>query len=355
MAGPSPSRTEAPAPEDPAGPTFELFRERFREAAEAAGGAEDRFIEIAGVSVRLSFAGPELLEVYWSSFEPPLRAAGPGGAEVTVEIFDSASTGAAAPRLAWRHEDPEPDHVARYDGPEVGALQEFGCPALTIARPESGVAVHHVPSAQSVSWIERGSAFRFAMASLLGPRGRHLVHGAAVGEGGAGVLLAGPSGAGKSTLSVACLQAGLQWAGDDYVVLEPGEPPVAHALHVTAKLSPASVDALGVGELVVGEASPPDEKAVLLMPGIDPLVVTGLAIGAVLIPRIGPAPGLSEASAAQSFAALAPTTMFQQTSRSRASMAAIGALTKQVPARFIDLGPDHAENAATVREALLEF
>src|SRR5205807_9852223 len=79
---------------------------------------------------------------------------------------------------------------------------------------------------------------------VLASPGRHLVHAGAVGSEGQGVLLAGSGGAGKSTTAVACVEAGMSYVGDDYVLLSTGEPPAAHAIYGTAKLDRRSLATL---------------------------------------------------------------------------------------------------------------
>ncbi len=49
--------------------------------------------------------------------------------------------------------------------------------------------------------------------------GMIMFHSAAIGVNGVGALIAGQSGAGKSTLSTACMLAGMDVVGDDYIIL----------------------------------------------------------------------------------------------------------------------------------------
>lgn len=63
------------------------------------------------------------------------------------------------------------------------------------------------------------SLFRWAIQN-----GMMLLHAAAVGVDGTGVLLGGYGGKGKSTLSVACLRSGLQFVSDDYTLLRKVAP-----------------------------------------------------------------------------------------------------------------------------------
>ena len=345
--------SQAAAPDrtgrDPANETFDRFRECFDRAA--AAGIVERCFRVGSVPIRLRFAGEAIVPLYWPAFAPfeaPCRAEEP----LEVLIWDSASTGVPAPALDWRLEEPGLDHVARYDGPEVVALQDWGRPALTLARPAEGLAIQHLPAPASVNWLDRASALRFALFALLRPRGLFLIHAAAVGRAGRAALLAGPSGAGKSTLSVACLLAGMDWAGDDYVALEMNRVPRVHAHHATAKMDAAGVERVGAEQLVAGGGEPPDFKLVLDASRAGAIAPT-LQVAAVLVPRRHPgAAAFGPASASQAYAALAPTTMFQPSSRDRETAAALAALVQRVPSRSLLLGEEPAENVRAVAEAL---
>ncbi|MDO4492778.1 MAG: hypothetical protein Q4C53_02705 [Clostridia bacterium] len=84
-----------------------------------------------------------------------------------------------------------------------------------------------------------------------------LLHGAAVGAGGKGVLLSGKGGAGKSTLAVACLLSGLDFVSDDYffVKTENGVP-VSLPLWRNIGLNPDSEARLHPPELPVVRTYP---------------------------------------------------------------------------------------------------
>ena len=59
----------------------------------------------------------------------------------------------------------------------------------------------------------------------------HLVHAAAVGWGGEGVLVVGRGGRGKSTFAVTCLTEGLDFVSDDYTLLSASGPLEAMPLY----------------------------------------------------------------------------------------------------------------------------
>lgn len=82
----------------------------------------------------------------------------------------------------------------------------------------------------------------WAVSSLVcqwaGTEGLLPVHGAAVGTGGKGVLLAAKGGGGKSTLAVSCLLAGMELVSDDFLLLNTQGPVSAMPLFSMIKINP---------------------------------------------------------------------------------------------------------------------
>jgi hypothetical protein len=79
----------------------------------------------------------------------------------------------------------------------------------------------HVADDEDLDNVE--SLVAIALAWLLAPRRRFLVHGAAVARDGVGYLVLGESRAGKSTLAAGALEAGWAVLSDDLAVLAPGD------------------------------------------------------------------------------------------------------------------------------------
>lgn len=86
-----------------------------------------------------------------------------------------------------------------------------------------------LPSLQNTLYL----MFRWAWQSDM-----MLIHGAAVGTGGKGILLGGSGGAGKSTLAVSCLLRGMDFSGDDYILLSRKGPAAAMPFFHTVRLCP---------------------------------------------------------------------------------------------------------------------
>jgi hypothetical protein len=337
------------------------LRERADAAAAASGGWVERDLDLAGLAVRLRFAGPALVGVLVPPFEH-LASEAPRPPALCIDTFDSCSTGVAPPVLPWQAPPvlPGTNPIARFQSESACVLAGGATETLTAAAPAAGEAVFCLPDARSVPPSERAAPLRDALQVLMGARERWMTHAGAVGHGRRGVLLAGRSGSGKSTLALACALAGMDFVSDDYVLLELGAPLRAHAMQSTAKLTPTSAALLGLGTERIGpEGFEPSlegpNKALLDVRDLAPgRVRRGLDVGAVIAPVLtdAPRPELVPVGAARGLQALAPSTVLQMPARSAPLLAALGELVRRVPSFELRLSTDQAANAAVVAEAV---
>ena len=348
---------------DLAGEFFEQLRRRFESAVEAAGGASERDLEIAGLRVRLRFAGEAVEGALLAPFEH-LIAAEPGEAGLSISIFDTASSGVDPPPALWEPlaAAPGTNPVTRLRSEDASVLAAAGTGALTAARPRDGEAVFHLPDAARIAPSERAAPLRDALQLPMAARDRWMTHAGAVGRDGHGVLLVGRGGSGKSTLALSCALAGMEIVADDYVLHEPGPPTRAHAMQSTAKLTEDSAGRLGVAAAAIDPAGfePTLEgpaKALVEIRDLAPgCLVRQLEIGAVIAPRLaGARPVLREISAAEGLRAVAPSTIVQAGFGGGESLAALAGLVRQVPSYALDLSPDPAANAAAVDRLVSEL
>ncbi len=170
-----------------------------------------------------------------------------GDPDLTISLFDTASSGIEPPPPLWEPivAAPGTNPVARLRSERACVLAAAGSRGLTAALPAEGVAVFHLPDAAAIPASERAAPIREALQLLMAARGRLMTHAGAVGRDGRGVLLVGRGGSGKSTLALSCALAGMEIVGDDYVLLEP-DSLTAHAMQSTAKLTEDSAARLGI-------------------------------------------------------------------------------------------------------------
>ena len=170
-----------------------------------------------------------------------------GDPDLTISLFDTASTGIEPPAPLWEPivAAPGTNPVARLRSERACVLAAVGSRGLTAALPAEGVAVFHLPDAAAIPASERAAPIREALQLLMAARGRLMTHAGAVGRDGRGALLVGRGGSGKSTLALSCALAGMEIVADDYVLLEP-DSLTAHAMQSTAKLTEDSAVRLGI-------------------------------------------------------------------------------------------------------------
>jgi len=329
---------------------------RCHTAAILGAGEVDQTIDIAGLAVRLRLAGPALAACLLPAFGHRPRADG-ADENPCIGAWDTESTGVGRPEDPWSEAASEPAAEVRVRGGEVfWASFRATSRAATVVDTASRRGLFHVPDPRLLQWHERGAPLRGALHWLLmGPR-RRLVHAGAVSRAGRGALIVGSSGSGKSTLALACLRSGLEYLGDDYVVLAGSEGFAVHSLYATAKASPPSLAMLeGFDDDVWIGPDNPDSKAVLDL-GVRHLdrFRERADVSAILIPRVirGRAPRVREASASAGLRALAPSTLLQHRGRDAEAIAMIAALARSVPSYTIEVGEDLEAAAGAVAELL---
>ena len=348
---------------------FEQLRDRFEDASASSGSLD---VEMAGLPLRLHYAGEALRANLLAPFEH-LAAGFAGDPVLAISAFDTASSGIEPPEPLWDPVEAAPgtNPVVRLRSAQACVLAAAGSRALTAARPEAGEAIFHLPDATAVPAGERAAPIREALQLLMAARGRVMTHAGAVGREGHGVLLVGRGGSGKSTLALSCALAGMEVAGDDYVLLEP-DSLTAHAMQSTAKLTEDSAGRLRVPAAAIDPAGfeptleGPAKALVDLRTFTPGALRRRLRIVAVVAPTTSSPtssflsdsgskdevgrrnPRLGRISAAEGLRAVAPSTIVQSGFGGGGSLATLAGLVRRVPSYALDLSPDPAANAAVV-------
>lgn len=313
----------------------------FGRAATRAGEITREF-RVGPAVMRLRFAGPALLEPLTRALEPIAAGSRP---DFTICCWDSASTATPMPSPYW----PPTAYGAKgritgFNTPTLHTVYQPGTNALHLFDRTTATGQYWLADAARMPYWHRGFPLRDLIHWWSRDVPLQLMHGGAVGFVDGGVLLAGRSGAGKSTSAVACLDSDLLFASDDYVLVATTPPPRVYAPYSTAKLDPGN---LGRFPELAGKISNPDhlttQKAILYVREHFPTrVSSGFPIRAVFLPRVTGerTTRLVPASAGDSLAAVAPTTVAQLEGHGREAFAKIAAFVRQVPSWWLEVGTD---------------
>lgn len=313
----------------------------------------------SAVENRLRIAGHEVLIRYTDSVlaEALTRATrhldihGTGDPDLIIGCFSEPGMERRVP-ADW------PAHGTTYgdDGTTVFSWDGPEGPLFVYDRDRRhGLAVFR--SSDAVSPWEQTAPFRRILHWWGADRGLRLVHAAAVGHASGGLLLVGRSGSGKSTTALACLEAGLGFAGDDYCLLSPGDPPWVNSLYLSAKGDAHAAALLG-GLREAFAASPLKTwgKSVLF---VDEVRAQGIRHGfplhgIVVARRTGDSlSSLSRLSPAAALRAVAPSTLLQTPGDRAGDLAGLAAIVRQLPAWELTLGSP-ADAVARIKELLAD-
>ena len=309
---------------------------------------------VGGSRVSLRFASNALRDRIAPAFAH--LAASPGAApELTVHLWDSASTGMEPPPRPPAAPGEAAGALYHFHEPPLRGAYQAAFEALSVLDAETGVAWYWIANARDLPPWEQACPIRQILFWWLAPRGYLQVHGAAVGKPGGGVLIVGPAGSGKSTTALACLGSDLLYAGDDYVAVALEPSPRVASLYNSGKLDPAHLrDRLP--RLVSKADRLEDEKAILYAERHFPQQTTsGFPLAALLVPAVRAdrrEPRVVPASRAAAFAALAPSTMFQLHTAGAGELATLSSLVARVPCYTLELGSDLSAIPETISDLL---
>ena len=206
------------------------------------------------------------------------------------------------------------------------------------------LALWRVPEGCELPVSERGGPFRAILQWWLEEHGWQIVHGGAVGTTDGAVLLVGKGGSGKSTSCMACLDAGCLYLGDDSVLIEPTPSPTVDILYGTCTLHFADASRFpSCAQAIVNTRATRHEKALIAVSRLIPdRLVTRLPLRAILVPKVTSHSGASlrKLSPSATFAALAPTSMFNLPGVGHRAFSILAVLCRRVPGFALDVGTD---------------
>ena len=341
-----------------------VARSRRRQAFENAWNGFDQStndqvieqdVEIAGTRVRLSIRGAELAGILLPALRPRWAQRMSGFEDVRIRVWagttlhgtqsSTALTGVGfVPRgKAAPRED---------DGITVAYAPESTMLSMWDSTTERGV--FWIEDLSMLPSWERSAPLVHLFHWLEAERRHALVHAAAIGRRGKGLLLVGAGGAGKSTAALACLEAGFDYVADDYCLVSIDDGPRAHNLYGSGKLTPDSAAHLLTLSATKIAVRSEDGKHILDIGQFrSSQIVDHLDLVGVVLPSIGEHP--TEPILVSSMAAgrvLIPSTTLQLSALRPEAVGVIAQVLRDVPVFELGFGPDRG-HAPRQLDALL--
>lgn len=340
---------------------FAACSEAFGRASQQRGLIERHYL-IAARRVQLRFAG-ETLDAFFSPALAHLETSPSTETCLTVDIWDTDSTGVELPEAGWissslvgpSGESNDPSHRYLHRSGDFKACMQPRDRLYTAFDANRGRGFVWVASAATLAPWDIAKPLRPILQWWGSLHGLQFVHAGAVGNSGGGVLLAGRSGSGKTTTALACLQSGLGYAGDDYLLLEPGFPPTAHSLYSSAVLYERDFEHFPFLRSAAREVNGPGEKVpVLLFDKCRDLIVPALPIRALVLPHVanGRESRIEPISRAAGLTGLAPSTIFQMRGTNGMELLNMAKVIETIPCYRLALGTDLDDVVKAIRDLM---
>jgi hypothetical protein len=325
------------------------------DAAADARATTSRGFRIAGepLSVRSTAgAGIDHLLDAWA----PLAVEGTGRPSLELFVWNDAVDRVALPDSpVLRRELAPEDGLGGYSDAESHAFFQPAAGVLSIFDAARGRAHWWLRDAASTPYFERAAPCKHILQWWMATRGGALLHSAAIagGEGAQarGVLVSGPSGSGKSSTALACLDAGLGFTSDDYVIVDGATPPCAHLAYSTAKVLRGDLARFRGHAGHFRNLAREDEKPMMFVDQFAPAAIRrSFAPVAIVLPRVAHARRTTFVSigAAEMLRALAPSSVLLFPLAGARALSRMAALCSRLPCLRADLADDPRDVASAI-------
>jgi hypothetical protein len=324
----------------------------------------ESFCTLAGRRAQIRVVGQGLSKQIIRAFQHLLNKGNPFSAGFKIDLWDEGETSVSCPVILEPVEERLLKSTSYVEfGLILGSLGDrfigCQCPQVITWFDRSG---HHlvgwVSRHDKLSLYDRGKPLLFPLLLWHNDQGAGVIHAALVSKNGQGVLLAGKGGTGKSTSALACLEAGFDYLGDDYIGLEASEDGSfqGHSIYSATWLMADHL--LRFPRLIphaIYPQRPDQEKTLAFLSQAFPRQLSCRArIRALVLPRINTdAPAqIRPASKGEALFALAPSSILLRPISGPETLNKLACLTQQVPRYWLEWGNDLSAVPDYVQELL---
>ncbi|MHC4268332.1 MAG: glycosyltransferase [Planctomycetota bacterium] len=266
---------------------FEKCYKRFLKAKTSVGEI-DHFYRIGGTTVCLKFAGDNLVSHLTPALEH-LRIEECDLPDVTLCIWDSDSTVTemVPPPCGWDCFTDRGD-IWGFNSRRIKTAFHWIENSVNLMDLETNTGIYWVQTAKTLPYWVHASPLRTLFHWWMEKNGCQLLHASAVGTDNGAILITGKGGIGKSTTALSCLQSGLFYLADDYLVVRLEPEPLIYSLYCTAKLNADHVANFpDFSRFVKNMEKLDQEKAVMFLhPHLGNQIVSEMPLKAIVTPKV---------------------------------------------------------------------
>ncbi|HEX9246063.1 MAG TPA: glycosyltransferase [bacterium] len=266
---------------------FQRCYERFLKAKESAGEVHHCY-RVAETIVRLVFAGENLVPHLTPALEHLRISDIDRLPDLTLCIWDSESTSVEMVSPPCRKESlTDRGDIWGFRSSRIKTAFHWIECSVNLMDHSARTGMYWVQNAGTLPYWAHACPLRTLFHWWVEKNGCQLLHGAAVGTEDGAVLITGKGGVGKSTTALSCLQSGLYYLADDYLIVRLEPEPLAYSLYCTAGLTADHIlkfpdfSRWAQSFRVLGE-----EKAVMfLYPQFAKQIASEMPLKAILLPQ----------------------------------------------------------------------
>jgi hypothetical protein len=307
---------------------------------------------VADWKVRLRSTSVETTNLYSQRLCRRDAVAPESGGRLTLTLLETNALGWPQTDASWRSQTGRFRYIMSSWG--LQGLCPDAVESWTMFDPKQGIGTELVESIGHLPPWHTGAPFRILLHLAAVNRGWSLVHAATLADGDEGVLIVGPGKAGKSGTTLAGISSGLKTAGDDYVLVCPGNPPTAFRAYNVMKQDRRGLARIrGLTQATAHLETNWQDKLEFdpeeLFPGC---MIESVRLRAILTPKIAHAPNTE-------FLSVDPQSVFRQFFPSlwaqlpvarAAGFKFAASLTRSLPTFTMLLSDEPAEIAGSIRQ-----
>ncbi len=324
----------------------------FKSAFSMSPHPKETFISINGLKIKLCFIEEAFYSIIIPAFEHLIINEASDEAFV-LNIWDDHSTGIIFPDSPWSKDISQvTDKILMFNKDSVHMLYNPASKVYSLVDTCTRTAYYHVPDANLIPYYERSSPFRMILHWSLEQSELHLIHSAAVGIEGKGVLLVGKGASGKSTTALVSLVNGLDYIGDDYIAVSKNPDLMAFSIYNSVEVNNDTLVKIPeLRDCVDNFKRLNSEKALIFLNRyFSSNIARQLKIKAIIMPVIagGWASSIYSISPIKAFAELAASTIFQMPGSGRTMLRGLKKIFDGIPVYAMELGSDFSELTDTL-------
>jgi hypothetical protein len=315
--------------------------------------AEIRYVLINGLSIRLSFLAAHSANIIMPAFQH-IECASLKDVSLSVVICDRESSSALLYQSPWRDQIEQcRDKILMANDENFHMQYNPDSKIYSVINTETKTAYYYSNDFAEIPYYEKSAPLKSILHWWCEQHDMCLVHAAAVGVNDSGVLLVGRGGTGKSTTAVSAAVHGLQFAGDDYVVLSKDPLTSAVSIYCSAKVNDDVLPKLPALHChITNPVRQDSEKAVIFLnQNFRSVWANKIQLKAIVIPKISKGKAcLKKSSPVQVFAEVAASTIFQMPGSGSKTLRTLKDIFQELPVYTFELGTDFSQNMRVLQE-----